>query len=214
MDTEILKLDTPYEYIFCNGELGKHVATYIVGETRKNEDGKYELETHSHPIVKYWHMPQGVVWNKAELTDCEVLCDDTDKRVDAFKFCLLCNKLADMKNLEDEAKGNYGSSHWPQDEALPLREKLRQWGIGFKSSGFPDNVEDILLEVSKSSQGYFVQPLYPDCLLYFNFTERTLEELAEKVKEEKEYQEDFFGHVLTIRFSAETDLAKKFIDML
>ena len=33
METQILNLKEPYEYIHCNGEVGKHIATLIVYET-------------------------------------------------------------------------------------------------------------------------------------------------------------------------------------
>ena len=45
METQILKLEAPFDYIYCNGEVGKHIATYIVGESRIGEDGKYTLKT-------------------------------------------------------------------------------------------------------------------------------------------------------------------------
>lgn len=45
METQILKLEAPFDYIYCNGEVGKHIATYIVGESRIGEDGKFTLET-------------------------------------------------------------------------------------------------------------------------------------------------------------------------
>ena len=86
MDTQILNLQAPFEYIHCNGEVGKHIATMIVYETTKGEDGQYELESHSHPIVKYWNAPAGVVWNNAELTDCDVLCREDQKEVDMLYF--------------------------------------------------------------------------------------------------------------------------------
>ena len=35
METQILKLDQPYEYIYCNGSIGLHIATMIVYETRR-----------------------------------------------------------------------------------------------------------------------------------------------------------------------------------
>ncbi len=73
MDTQILPLQAPYEYICCNGEVGKHIATMIVSESSKDAEGRLQLTTHSYPIVKYWNAPQGVVWDKAELTDCVVL---------------------------------------------------------------------------------------------------------------------------------------------
>ena len=59
MDTQILNLQAPFEYIHCNGEVGKHIATMIVYETTKGEDGQYKMESHSHPIVKYHHRAVG-----------------------------------------------------------------------------------------------------------------------------------------------------------
>lgn len=86
MNTEILKLDRPYEYIYCNGSIGLHVATMIVYEAKTNEDGEYQLETHSHPIVKYRNQPGGTVWNRAELSDCNVLCSEDNKHISMQKF--------------------------------------------------------------------------------------------------------------------------------
>ena len=98
MDTQILNLNEPYEYIHCNGEVGKHIATMIVYENTKREDGSYELETHSHPIVKYWNSPGGVVWNKAELTDCDVVCSEKDKRICTFNFLRMVRKEWGIKD--------------------------------------------------------------------------------------------------------------------
>lgn len=86
MNTEILKLDKPYEYIYCNGSIGLHVATMIVYEAKINEDGEYQLVTHSHPIVKYRNSPSGTVWNRAELSDCTVLCSEDNKHISMQKF--------------------------------------------------------------------------------------------------------------------------------
>ena len=86
METQILNLQAPFDYIHCNGEVGKHIATMIVYETTKDENGTYHLESHSHPIVKYWNAPGGVVWNNAELTDCDVLCNEDKKEVDIYYF--------------------------------------------------------------------------------------------------------------------------------
>ena len=57
MDTQILKLEPPFEYIHCNGSTALHIATMIVYEAKTNENGEYELITHSHPIVKYFNTP-------------------------------------------------------------------------------------------------------------------------------------------------------------
>lgn len=104
METQILNLKEPYEYIHCNGEVGKHIATLIVYETTNGEDGSYKLESHSHPIVKYWNAPGGVVWNNAELTDCDVLCTEDKKEVDLFYFFRMVRRDWGVENETDYLK--------------------------------------------------------------------------------------------------------------
>lgn len=101
METQILNLKEPYEYIHCNGEVGKHIATLIVYETTKGEDGSYKLESHSHPIVKYWNAPGGVVWNNVELTDCDVLCSEDKKEVDIYYFFRMVRRNWGVDNETD-----------------------------------------------------------------------------------------------------------------
>lgn len=210
MDIQILKLEPPFEYIYCNGEVGKHIATYIVGETKVDDKGEYHLETHSHPIVKYWNAPQGVVWNKAELTDCEVLCDDTDKTIDPYTFCLLCINLAQQKEDDARTKEDFSCLYEPSAEAEPLKEKLKHYGIEFKDCG--DVNFDV--EVGSCREGYFAQAMMPECLLYFNYTEPTLEELAQRLTEERKWQEEFFDHKVKIHFTPESSLAEGFVEKL
>lgn len=208
MDTQILKLEAPYEYIYCNGEVGKHIATYIVGESKIGEDGKYELETHSHPIVQYQGSPKGVVWNRAELTDCEVLCSEDDMRIDIRTFYLLCIQRADQNANEDD----YGYESWENSasEAEPLKEKLRQYGIGFKSK---EKVIEIGVEVGGCSDGYFAQLMELD-ILYFHHIEPTLEELGKRLTEEREYWENLYDHVVKIKFTPESSSAEEFVENL
>lgn len=210
MEAQILKLEAPYDYIYCNGEVGKHIATLIVGESRIGEDGKYMLETHSHPIVQYHATPKGVAWNRAELTDCEVLCSEDDMRIDVYRFFLLCYQQYEAKDEAAHAAGRYGEINSPEYEAEPLKEKLRQYGIGFKSN---DEVEEVPIEVSKCSEGFFANILGPS-VLYFNIVEDTLEELAVRITEQREYWEEFYDHVVKIKFSPESSMAKGFVESL
>ena len=101
MNTEILKLEPPYEYIYCNGSIGLHIATMIVYEAKTDEDGKYQLVTHSHPIVKYHKCPGGTVWNRAELTDCKVLCREDDKRITMNQFYDFVSGVGRMRLSDD-----------------------------------------------------------------------------------------------------------------
>ena len=107
MKTEILKLDRPYEYIYCNGSIGLHIATMIVYEAKTDEDGDYELETHSHPVVKYRELPGGTVWNKAELTDCNVLCSEDDKCISMQKFYYFVSSIGRMRLSERGEADDY-----------------------------------------------------------------------------------------------------------
>lgn len=120
METQILNLKEPYEYIHCNGEVGKHIATMIVYETTKGENGSYKLESHSHPIVKYWNAPGGVVWNNAELTDCDVLCTEDKKEVDLFYFFRMVRRDWGIEDETDYLK-----------KAQSLRETLLDNDIKF-----------------------------------------------------------------------------------
>lgn len=212
MDTQILKLSEPYEYIYCNGEVGKHIATYIVGETKIDENGEYHLETHSHPIVKYWNSPQGVVWDKAELTDCEVLCDDTDKRLDIYTFNMLCINRAQQLDEEEEAKGTMCPLNDPAAEGHLLRLKLSRYGIGFKMNN-DIKVMEIDVEVGKCSDGYFAQTIEPECL-NFNLQAKSMDELAKMLTEEREFWEDFYKHVVKISYVPESSMARGFVESL
>ena len=205
METQILKLEAPFDYIYCNGEVGKHIATYIVGESHIDEDGKYTLETHSHPIVQYKDGAKGVVWNRAELTDCEVICSEDDMRIDVQKFFLLCFQQA-------ESKGEIEGFSWENadGEAEMLKEKLQRNGIGFKST---TSVEEIGVEVGGCREGYFAQLMELN-ILYFHHIEPTLEELGKRLSEEREYWEDLYDHVVKIKFTPESSLAEGFVENL
>ena len=211
MDTQILKLEAPFDYIYCNGEVGKHIATYIVGESRIDEGGNYTLETHSHPIVQYLNSPKGVVWNRAELADCEVLCSEDDKRIDVHTFFLLCVQRADQK-AKESGEDDDGFAAWDNsaDEAEPLKEKLRQYGIGFKSK---EKVVEVGVEVGGCRGGYFAQFMELS-IMYFHHIEPTLEELGKRLTEEREYWENFYDHVVTIKYTPESSTAEGFVENL
>ena len=123
METQILKLNEPYEYIYCNGSIGLHIATMIVYETKTDEKGDYELETHSHPVVKYYNRPGGTVWNRAELTDCTVLCREDNKRITMEQFY---NFVSDARQMGGDAD----TAVMPISMEAPLSMmELKQLGI-------------------------------------------------------------------------------------
>ena len=218
MEAQIMKLEAPFDYIYCNGEVGKHIGTYIVGESHVGKDGTYTLETHSHPIVQYFNSPKGVVWNKAELTDCVVLCSEDDMRIDVEKFFLLV--IQRINQLEESVKdGTYDAV--VDDEGEPviwdeygqadgLKMTFKNYGIGFKS--YADTVE-VTIEIGKCSDGYFVQSLDID-LICFDIVVSSMDEVPTVLKEQRQQWEELYDHVVKIKFTPNSSLEKKVLDQL
>ncbi|MBR6032858.1 MAG: hypothetical protein IKP36_13015 [Bacteroidaceae bacterium] len=115
METQILNLKEPYEYICCNGRVALHIATLIVYEAKVNEDGEYELETHSHPVVRNFSTPSGTVWNKAELRDCDILCREDNPQISLRKFRQILSRYPESYENVYEGKGESINPVWKKD---------------------------------------------------------------------------------------------------
>lgn len=207
MDTHILQLQAPYDYIYCNGEVGKHIATLIVSETRK-EGLHLHLETHSYPIVKYWNSPQGVVWNRAELTDCFVLCNDDDKQLDVDTFLLLVTRRINKLQEKYEAAGaNFFDNESFFSMALMFKEKLLKYGIKFKCA--PENKDMTWsIEANKASDGYYALSFFYDTYTS-NIFEKTWKEVLDQVLEERRDWEELLDYLVKIHFKTESSFAKE-----
>lgn len=53
IQTQLLKLEAPYQIISYGGEVALHVATLIVTQEKTDSKGRSKLETHCHPVVNY-----------------------------------------------------------------------------------------------------------------------------------------------------------------
>ena len=115
METQILNLKEPYEYICCHGRVALHIATLIVYEAKVNEDGEYELETHSHPVVRNFSTPSGTVWNKAELRDCDILCREDNPQISLRKFRQILSRYPESYENVYEGKGESINPVWKKD---------------------------------------------------------------------------------------------------
>ena len=206
IETKIMNLSAPFDYIYCNGELGKHIGTLIVTKATWNEEGEYELETHSHPIVQYWNSPKGTVWNQAELKDCEVLCNDDDKRIDIQTFQLLCYQKDQILQGEDD--DTYIRPDDISTIATEFKKNLKYYGIGFKSAH--ESLTSAVF-VGSCREGYYAET-YDAEAPYFDIVEETLEKLAESLKEEREFWEDMYDHIVTIHYTPESSLATGFVE--
>jgi hypothetical protein len=89
-------------------------------------------------------------------------------------------------------------------------EKLREYGIGFKSK---EPVVEVGIEVGGCSDGYFAQ-LMELTILNLHHIEPTLEELGKRLTEEREYWEDLYDHVIKIKYTPESSTAEGFVENL
>lgn len=214
METQILNLKEPYEYICCNGSIGLHIATMIVYEAETNEDGEYELVTHSHPVVKYYDRPGGTVWNRAELTDCSVLCREDNKRITMEQFYNFVSDARQMDGGADEIttpltvdivlskeklRRNGIEIEWPMvrsEKGNMVPQKEFDIALGFRQNdedGSDYSCNDVGLSDEDIRTG--AAPLY----LFFNF--KTKKELKEQlIHAMGAYYFLFKGHDFRIKF--------------
>ena len=157
METQILKLDAPFDYIYCNGSIGQHIATMIVYETKTNEDGDYELVTHSHPVVKYRNRPGGTVWNRAELTDCTVLCREDNKRITMEQFYNFVREIGTMRLAErsddDESALSVDGGMWKS--VIDMNNIDIEWPMLRKNDGSqtPQVLFEVGLDIRRTPDG-------------------------------------------------------------
>ncbi len=167
MDTQILKLDKPYNYIYCNGSIGLHIATLIVYEAKVNENGEYQLETHSHPVVRYRNSPDGTVWNKAELSNCFILCSEDKMRVSLkrFRTILWHQNASEKERMPGTAL------------CVPLKQQLGFHGITVSwpvdENGKEKTEFEELLTIRQNNEGKYVYECalitnYSDCFFFYN----------------------------------------------
>lgn len=81
MNTQLLKLDPPYNIICGRNKIAKHVATLIITNINKEEAPSednpcywLDMRTYSYPVVEYGDgSPAGDVWNDVEVRECRVI---------------------------------------------------------------------------------------------------------------------------------------------
>lgn len=154
IQTQLLKCEKPFQIISAAGMVGIQVATLIVTEDKVDEDGKYLIDTHSHPVVNYGNkeglaeelkyrdsnpdneykysqrlQPEGAVWNRVEVRDVQVLGLVGAKNipVDLEKFIDLVPSLGSdpTEHLWDKKTGS---------KIYSLRYDLERAGLTFNLS--------------------------------------------------------------------------------
>lgn len=165
IQTQLLKLNPPYQIITCRGEVGMQIATLIVTEETRGEDGKYGITTHSHPVVTYVDKPltkktleelpykddcwedmalipcgEGVVWDKVEANDVSLVCmsDQKERKLTSYSFCRLATEMLENIALSGE---------WQGHRLLELRSNLVDFDVTVLEEN--EKQQEIKLSLSK-----------------------------------------------------------------
>ena len=167
IQTHLLKLQPPYQIIACKGEIGVQIATLIVTEETRGENGEYGITTHSHPVVSYIDKQtisqriddekddyeidalvvqngEGVVWDKVECNQTTLvgMTDQKERKLACEDFCSL---VAPM--LEEIAFGGEWKGHRISD----FQSKVEDMGFSIM------NVEERDIEITLGvSKGYYI----------------------------------------------------------
>ena len=143
-----------------------------------------------------------MVWDKAELADCYVLCDDTDKRVDICDFNLMVYALFVEKIPRDGDQLLYSEIEEDQSAtAYELKNKLVNFGIGFKMDDGSKELS-VYVDTMKDEGDYSVFSLEPETVP-IDVIAHSKQEVLASLKDERDYWEDFYGHVVKIKFKAQ-----------
>ena len=216
MESQILKLNEPYEYIYCNGLIGLHIATMIVYEAKVNDEGDYTLETHSHPVVKYYDRPGGTVWNRAELTDCHVLCREDDKRISMYQFYSFLSEMGHLRLSEDSEAFDLGIANISLWKFTLAKNDIKiEWPVFYLENGekIPQKVFNVALDFKENPKGskYKYTCSDFDCNneaapLFVSFKFNTKEELKAKLQDViRSYYYMFKYHQFRISFEWPAD---------
>ena len=81
IQTQLLRLEPPYNIICSKGNFAYHIATLIVVEDKQQEDNPSSTikVAKSYPVVDYGDgSPEGDVWMYSEVKSCRVVCRESD----------------------------------------------------------------------------------------------------------------------------------------
>ena len=211
MNSQILKLESPYNIIYVGGRIGRHIATMTVWED--NDMGIYDAHQYAM-IDEGGELAAGALAAEAELTDCRVICNERDLRVglrslaeivkydleqeEPVEFAYLWERLSllGVKVIWDKARDEKGELLM-DDEGNEIDKNVYEVSISF------DGTHEHLLARSYVSSGF-----------YF-YARGTVEEVYKELHYQHMMYESAFHHdALLIDFETPDGWEQHIIDLL
>lgn len=237
METQLLRLNPPYNIICSKGRFAKHIATLIVADMKETSIDSFQwaLDTQSYPVVDYGDgSAEGDVWNDIEVKDCKVVLKDPGSSSALISLAWF-GRIMEF-NLEKSEKNLSPGILFPLLKRLHIMVNLP----GPTKYDFPDDlanydfsethkyVYEIPLVFKEYYNGMVIVKSSPDSVFFF-FTAISLNDNESKESEIvaiqdimnwwEEYHDYFHGYEkegrkLIIKFLTENETFKPFVDRL
>ena len=190
LQTQLLRLEPPYQIISYGGEVALHVATLIVTQETTDAKGKTKLETHCRPVVSYsrkeyftqdpqrlekhlhpdlypgWCTPhpsaEGTIWDEADVASVEVL--GVEGITTELDWMALAKLLSCAKNSYDFTR-----------RLQRLFSCLRDLGIRIK--GYESDPVVFIVDAYESGPKQFWTDVYVDKSVIYSASAENVEDL-------------------------------------
>ena len=211
MNSQILKLEAPYNIIYAGGRIGRHIATMTVWQD--DEMGIYNACQYAM-IDEGGELAAGALAAEAELGDCRVICNERDPRVrlrwlaeivkydleqeEPVEFSYIWERLSllGVKVIWDKARDENGEL-LKDDEGNEIDENVYTISLSF------DGTHSNLLVRSYTSSGFYFYARGP------------VEEVYREIHyQHMMYDSAFYHDTLLIKFETPDGWEQHFIDLL
>ena len=211
MNSQILKLDAPYNIIYAGGRIGRHIATMTVWDD--DEMGIYNAC--QYPMIdEGGELAAGALAAEAELGDCRVICNERDPRVqlrwlaemvkydleqeEPVEFSYIWERLSllGVKVIWDKARDENGEL-LKDDEGNEIDENVYTISLSF------DGTHSHLLARSYTSSGFYFYARGP------------VEEVYKEIHyQHMVYESMFYKDHLLIKFETPDGWEQHIVDLL
>jgi hypothetical protein len=211
MNSQILKLEAPYNIIYAGGRIGRHIATMTVWDD--DEMGIYNAC--QYPMLdEGGELAAGALAAEAELGDCRVICNERDPRVrlrwlaeivkydleqeEPVEFSYIWERLSllGVKVIWDKARDEKGEL-LKDDEGHEIDENVYTISLSF------DGTHNHLLARSYTSSGF-----------YFYARVKVEDVYRELHYQHMVYESMFHDEYLLIKFETPDGWEQHIIDLL
>ena len=211
MNSQILKLEAPYNIIYAGGRIGRHIATMTVWDD--DEMGIYNAC--QYPMLdEGGELAAGALAAEAELGDCRVICNERDPRVqlrwlaeivkydleqeEPVEFSYIWERLSllGVKVIWDKATDENGKL-LKDDEGNEIDENVYTISLSF------DGAHNHLLARSYTSSGFYFYARGP------------VEEVYKEIHyQHMVYESMFYKEHLLIKFETPDGWEQHIVDLL